>query len=92
MFFILDSIYVYVLTKYDVVINIGGEDFTDGDILDCFIFIYCEYCNGYMAAYFFYEDNGLELVERCYARNMTFNWIKYVLWGIPQTLSWLLYI
>ena len=76
----------------DVVINVGGEDFTDGDLLDCFINIYSKHCYGDMVAYFLNEENGLELVERWGARNMTFNWILYVLWGIPQTLLWFLYI
>lgn len=45
-----------------------------------------------MVPFFMNEDNGLELLERWAKRNMTFNWILYVAWGIPQGLLWFLYM
>jgi len=72
----------------DVTITVGDENFTDGDMLDCFINIYSKHCYAGMIEYFFNKENGLELLDRWMHINMILNWFLYVWWGVPHAILW----
>lgn len=69
-------------------ITVGDENFTDGDMLDCYINIYSKHCYAGMIEYFFNRENGQELLDRWMYINMMMNWLLYVWWGVPHAILW----